>query len=312
MNENTEVSIIIPAYNEEKNLKELTAKLISSLNYLGRNFEVIFVDDGSTDKSFDIIKELNQKDKRIKSIKLSRNFGQQIAILAGIDSAKGNIIITMDADLQHPPELIPKMLELQEDGYDVVYTIRRKTGGAGFGKRIFSKAFYWLFNKSTKLKLDRGSADFRLMNRKTADAFRQMREVHRFNRGLFSWMGFKHTGIHYNAPSRVKGKAKYYFKNNVRMALDGILSFSSFPLRFACYLGLIISLLSAIYAFWLVIIKLTGAKITPGWTQLIVTVIFFGGIQLFFIGIIGEYVSRVFEETKKRPLYLVDESVGIE
>lgn len=312
MNDDLKISVVVPAFNEERNLKELASRLIATLDKIDKKFEIILVDDGSSDRSFDIMKDLNKQDRRIKSIKLSRNFGQQLAILAGIDIAKGDAVLTMDADLQHPPELIEKMLCYLTKGYDVVYTIRQKTKGEGLGKKAFSKLFYWLFNMLTNIKLDTGTADFRLLNRKAADAFRKIREVHRFNRGLISWMGFRHTSIAYEAPSRNKGNAKYYFKNNLRMALDGILSFSSSPLRFACYFGLTISFLSAIYAIWLIVIKLTGAMITPGWTQLIVTVIFFGGIQLFFIGLIGEYISRLFEETKKRPLYFINEMVGIE
>lgn len=312
MNNNIDLSIVIPSYNEEENLKGLTDKLTALLEDINSDYEIILVDDGSIDKSFILMRELNKKNKRIKAIRLSRNFGQQIAILAGIDIAKGKYIVTMDADLQHPPELLPKMLEYINNGYDVVYTIRQNSKGIGIGKNIFSKLFYRSFNKLTKVKLDEGSADFKMLNRKAAEAFKQIREVHRFNRGLISWMGFRHIGIPYNAPARLKGTPKYSFKRNVRMAFDGILSFSSFPLRFACISGLTISFLSAIYAIWLIIIKLTGKPITPGWTQLIVTIIFFGGVQLFFIGLIGEYISRIFEEAKKRPLYFIDEQAGIE
>jgi dolichol-phosphate mannosyltransferase len=304
------LSVVIPAFNERENLKELTKKIINALSENMNNFEIIIVDDGSTDGTYEMLKQLNRQDGRIKSIKLSRNFGQQVAILAGVDHAKGQAVLTMDADLQHPPELIPEMLRYLSSGYDIVYTVRRKSKGIGVRKGLFSKLFYWVFNKFTKIKLDEGSADFRLMSRRAVEAFRQIREIHRFNRGLISWMGFKHIGINYIAPARAKGKVKYNFKKNMRLALDGILSFSTFPLRFACYLGLTISFLSAIYALWLIIIKLSGAKIAPGWTQLIVTVIFFGGLQLFFIGIIGEYISRIFEETKKRPLYFIDEYAG--
>lgn len=311
MNTKIDLSVVIPIYNEQENLIELCSLLVEVLEKTKKDFELIFVDDGP-DKSIDILRDLNRKDPRIKCLKLSRNFGHQLSILAGMDHAQGKTVITMDADLQHPPELIPKMLKLIEDGYDVVYTVRQKNIGAGAGINLMSKLFYLAFNKFTKVKLDSGSADFRAMNQKATDAFKQMREVHRFNRGLISWMGFKHIGIPYVSPSRAKGKTKYRLRKKIHFALDGILSFSSFPLRFACYFGLLISFLSALYALWLIAIKFLGAQIIPGWTQLIVTILFFGGLQLFFIGIIGEYISRVFEETKKRPLYLIDERVGIE
>lgn len=310
MTKDANISVVIPAYNEENNLQELSSQLIKILENTGKVFEIIFVDDGSTDRSFGVLRQLNHQDQRIKSLKLSRNFGQQLAILAGIDCAKGDAVLTMDADLQHPPELIPTMLRYLEEGYDVVYTIRQKNAGASIVKTLMSKLFYRIINKCTKIKLDEGSADFRLMNLKAVEAFRQIREIHRFNRGLISWMGFKHIGIPYNSPSRAGGKPKYNLKKNIRLALDGVLSFSSLPLRFACYLGLTVSFLSAAYGLWLIIIKLSGAKITPGWTQLIVTVIFFGGLQLFFIGLIGEYISRLFEESKRRPLYFIAERIG--
>lgn len=311
MAKDIDLSIVIPIYNEAENLKELSAQLVKVLEDTKKSFEIIFVDDG-TDRSIDIIRDLNLRDHRIKSLKLSRNFGHQLSILAGVDHAEGKAVITMDADLQHPPELIPQMLKFMKEGYDVVYTVRQKNKGAGVGINLMSKLFYWIFNKFTNVKLDKGSADFRLMNQKATEAFRQMRELHRFNRGLISWMGFKHIGIPYISPPRAKGKTKYNLRKKIRFALDGMLSFSSFPLRFACYLGLTISFLSAIYALWLIIIKILGAKIMLGWTQLIITIIFFGGLQLFFIGIIGEYISRIFEETKKRPLYIIDETIGIQ
>lgn len=310
MTKDIDLSVVIPIYNEAENLNELIAQLKEVLEREKKDFEIIFVDDG-TDGSIDIIRDLNLKDSRIKLLKLSRNFGHQLSILAGIDHAKGKSVITMDADLQHPPELIPQMLDLMEKGYDVVYTLRQKNMEPGAGKSLLSKSFYWIFNKFTNVKLDVGSADYRLMNEKAVEAFRQMRELHRFNRGLISWMGFKHIGIPYVSPPRAKGKTKYNLRKKLRFALDGILSFSSFPLRFACYFGLGISFLSAIYALWLIIIRISGETIILGWTQLIVTVIFFGGLQLFFIGIMGEYISRIFEEIKKRPLYIIDETIGV-
>lgn len=311
MDKDIEISVVVPVYNEEENLVALTSQLVQTLEGMGKNFEVIFVDDG-TDQSINILKELNRDDPRIKSLKLSRNFGHQICILAGIDYAQGQGVITMDADLQHPPELIPQMVNLMANGYDVVYTIRQRDEGSGLRKSLTSKLFYWIINKFTDIKLDEGTADFRLMNKKAVEAFRQIREIHRFNRGLISWMGFKHIGIPYIAPARIKGKAKYNFKKRINLAVDGILSFSSFPLRIACYLGFAISLLSAIYILWLMFIKLSGTQIIAGWTQLIITVIFFGGLQLFFIGVIGEYISRFFEEIKKRPLYFIDQRIGID
>lgn len=310
MNKELEISVVIPIYNEAVNILEICSRLVKTLESTRKSFEIIFVDDG-TDRSIDMIRDLNSKEQRIKALKLSRNFGHQLSLLAGIDHAKGEVVITMDADLQHPPELIPEMLRYNEHGFDVVYTVRKRNEGESIAKRIVTKIFYWIINKFTKIKLDEGSADFRLMNKKATEAFKQIRETHRFTRGLVAWMGFRHIGIPYTAPSRSKGKTKYNLKKSFRLAFDGILSFSSFPLRIACYLGLLISFTSAIYAIYLVIIKLRGMSIPAGWTQLMVVIIFFGGLQLFFIGIVGEYISRLFEEAKKRPLYIIDERIGI-
>lgn len=304
MNKEKEISIVIPLLNEEGNISTLFESIITVLEKLNKSFEIIFVDDGSTDNSFSLISALCEKDNRVLGVSLSRNFGHQIAITAGIEHCVGQAVITMDADLQHPPEIIPVLYTKYVEGYDVVNTIRHETTDSSIFKNVTSKGFYSLINKLSDTHIEPASADFRLMSRKAVNAFLQIREKDRFTRGLVSWMGFKQTSINYSAPERFSGKSKYSVKKMFRFATDGITSFSSKPLRISFYAGLIVSFVGLVYSSY-AIIEFFRGKTIPGWTSILVTVLIIGGIQLISIGIIGEYLARVFNEAKNRPLYFV-------
>jgi dolichol-phosphate mannosyltransferase len=299
-----EISVVIPLYNEEVNIEALHNALITSIGPLHSEFEIVFVDDGSRDRSFELVKTLHTKDSRVKGISLSRNFGHQVALLAGMQQACGNIIITMDADLQHPPELIPQMLDAGNRGYDIVNTRRIDGKGASHFKKLTSRCFYRIINRIADITIPEGSSDFRLMNRKALDSFLQFGERDRFTRGLVNWMGFRQTVVDYECPPRNAGKSKYTFRKMVHFAADGITAFSSRPLRIASYTGFIVFLLGLAYAVFAVVQHFTGRTI-PGWTSLLVTVLILGGIQLLGLGIIGEYLARIFNESKSRPLYFI-------
>lgn len=303
------MSIVIPLFNEEGNLKLLSSELLSVIGQINPSFELIFVDDGSKDRSLEILHELCQQDPRIKGISLSRNFGHQIALTAGLQHAKGELVVTMDADMQHPPELIPTLHAKYLEGFDIVNTIRVETADSSLFKKVTSKWFYKLINSMSDIRIEPASADFRLMNRKTVDAFLQLSEKDRFTRGLISWMGFRQAMVDYVAPSRFSGKSKYSLGKMIRFASDGVTSFSAKPLRISFYAGFIISMIGLIYALYAVIQHVRG-NTTQGWTSILVSVLIIGGIQLISIGIIGEYLARVFNEAKKRPLYFVKEYIS--
>ncbi len=297
-----DLSIIIPAYNEEKNIDILYKKLLSALS--GFDFEIIFIDDGSTDDTFNEIKRISEKDNRIKGFSFSRNFGHQTALLAGLKEAKNNIVITMDADGQHPPEIIPKLINEYEKGYDIVNTKRTSTADASHFKNFSSRLFYKIINTLTDVKIEPASSDFRLMTRKTVDAFLQIDEKDRFTRGLVKWMGFKQSVIEFEAPERISGKSKYTLRKMLRFAFDGITSFSSRPLKFSIMAGIISVFAGFVYSVYILIMYFSG-NTTPGWASMMLVILFLGGIQLLGIGIIGEYIARIFNEAKNRPHYFI-------
>ena len=309
MSDPVQISIIIPLYNEEQNIVPLYNALIESLKGLNENWEIIFVDDGSLDRSFEEVRKLNAKEKRITGISLSRNFGHQIALMAGLHHASGKVIITMDADLQHPPETIPFLIKEYDKGFDIVNTRRIDNKDTGFFKKMTSRYFYRMINKIADVNIPEGSSDFRLMSRRALDAFLQFGEKDRFTRGLVSWMGFNQTVIEYQCLPRFAGKSKYTLRRMLHFAADGITSFSSRPLKIASYTGLIIFLAGLAYALYAIIRHFSGQTI-PGWTSLLVTVLFLGGIQLLSLGIIGEYLARIFNESKARPLYFIKDKVN--
>jgi dolichol-phosphate mannosyltransferase len=300
-------SIVIPVFNEEGNVEALYLSLKKTLQQFGVTYEIIFSDDGSSDKSFSIISRLSQSEPSVRGISLSRNFGHQVALAAGLEHAQATeAVIMMDADMQHPPEMIPELIRKFQEGYDIVNTVRKTTDGEGFIKRITSKTFYKLLNRLSEVPIESAAADFRLMSRKTVDAFLRMKEKDRFTRGLISWMGFRQAKIYYDAPPRKSGESKYTFKKMFRLAVAGLTSFSAKPLRISFYAGLIFALLGLLYAVFAVIENIRGRTV-EGWTSILVSVLIIGGVQLISIGIIGEYLARVFSEAKDRPLYFVKE-----
>lgn len=298
-------SIIVPIYNDQDVIRPFYERLSAVFKDREDNFELIYVDDSSHDETHQRIREINATDPRVKCIRLSRNFGHQISILAGMDYARGDTFITMDGDLQHPPELLPKLIELYELGYDVVYTARQNTG-------FFSQLFYRFYNSLSGIKIDSGSADFRLFSAKAGRKFRQMRERHRLNRGLVSWLGFKQVALPYTAENRAAGKTKFNFRKKLRLALDGLLSFSAMPLRLAAYIGFIVASLSLCYGVWVFVAHLFTNEWPRGWATITFALMLFGGLQLFFLGLIGEYISRMYEEVKARPPYIEETVVGLE
>ncbi len=298
------LSIVIPAYNEEKNIKLIYKQIISALENF--EFECIFVDDGSKDNTFEEIKILSEKDKRIKGISFSRNFGHQTALLAGLKESKNDIIITMDADGQHPPAVIPELIKEYKRGFDIVNTQRISTADASFFKKITSKWYYKIINTLTDIKIESASSDFRLMTRKTVDAFLQIDEKDRFTRGLIKWIGFNQSIINFKAPERMTGKSKYTFKKMFRFAIDGITSFSSKPLKFSIITGILSILVGFIYSIYILIMYFLG-NTTPGWASMMLVILILGGFQLLSIGIIGEYIARIFNEAKNRPHYFIKE-----
>lgn len=298
------LSVVIPLLNEEGNIRVLYDALLPVAKSISDNYEIIFVDDGSKDKSFDIINQLSSENNKILGISLSRNFGHQVALAAGMEHASGELVVTMDGDMQHPPLVILELYQKYKEGYDIVNTIRTETADSGALKKISSSWFYKIINRLSDIHIEPAAADFRLMNRKTVNAFLQLKEKDRFTRGLISWMGFKQAMVPYVAPSRFSGKSKYSLFKMLRFAADGITSFSAKPLRISFFSGVAVSLIGLLYAIYAVVQYFYG-KTIPGWTSILVSVLIIGGIQLISIGIIGEYLARVFNEAKNRPLYMV-------
>ena len=302
------ISIVIPSYNEEKNVVPLYKRLkdvaTSLVNY---EIEYIFVDDGSHDKTLQEIKELTHEVNNIYFIQLSRNFGHQNALKAGLDHARGDCVISMDADMQHPPEIILELIKKWEEGYEVVYTKRKEINHESWVKRKTSKWFYYFHNLLSEVKLDPGTADFRLMTRNVVDAFFQLRENELFIRGLVKWAGFKQTFIEYIPNERHNGESKYSVYKMISFALKGITSFSTRPLKLVVYVGLIFFAFSILLIPYALISYLSGNAVS-GWTSIIITIFFFGSLQLLLIGIIGLYVSKLVIQTKQRPLYFIRET----
>jgi len=304
-------SIVVPLYEEEAVLPKLYERLAPVLDALDGPSEVIFVVDGGRDRSFEIVKELRARDERVKGLKFSRNFGHQYALSAGLDHASGDAVIMMDGDLQHPPEVIPQLIAEWQAGAQVVNTYRESTEGIGPLKKVTSAVFYGLLNRCGNIRLSPNSADFRLIDRRVADRFRGIREQARFLRGLFVWVGFRQATVRYAAAKRPAGRSKYSVGKMGRLAMDGITSFSVAPLRMAMVLGLCVTFFGFLYAVYAFVMALLG-RTQPGWTSMIIVVLLLGGVQLITLGIIGEYIAKIYMEAKKRPLYIVDETAGLE
>jgi polyisoprenyl-phosphate glycosyltransferase len=306
MNKNMKISIVVPCYNEEENLVILYQRICEILT--GFDYEITFIDDGSKDNTLSNIITLSEQDEKVKYISFSRNFGHQNALKAGLDLSSGDCVISLDADLQHPPELIPEMIEKWINGFDIIFTIRSDTD-ISFMKRITSRLFYKFTNLFSDIKISQGTADFRLMDRKVVDVFKKdFQENFLFIRGLIPWVGFKQTTINYLPNRRFKGKSKYTFFKMLNFAINGITSLSMKPLRIATFIGFVFSFFSFIYIFYALFIFFFTNKAIHGWTSVIFSVLFIGGIQLIILGIIGEYIGKMFFEIKKRPNYIIDKT----
>jgi glycosyltransferase involved in cell wall biosynthesis len=306
------LSVVIPGLNEEAGIPALIARLQPVLERIGLEWEIIFIDDGSTDGTLPLLKNLNARDPRIKAVSLSRNFGKEIAAAAGLTYAKGDAAVLMDADLQHPPELIEEFVKRWQEGYQVVYGRRRDRDADSFLHRASARIFYSAFEKLSGTVLPEGAGDFRLLDRKAIDAMNRMGERVRFNKGLYAWMGFRSIGVPFTVPPRSSGSSRWRPRQLLRFAFDGITSFTTIPLRVWSYLGLIISLFAFGYAMMVLVKTLLFGADVPGYPTLIISVMFFAGVQLISLGVLGEYLGRMYEEVKGRPLFLVAEELGID
>lgn len=302
------ITILIPAYNEEpvlNTLYERLGKLAASIdNY---HLEFLFVNDGSRDNTLSIIKNLAKKDDRVSYVNLSRNFGKEIAMIAGIDHVKTDALVIIDADLQDPPELIPDMIKLWEDGYDDVYARRRSRDGESWLKKFTSKMYYKLLQRVTRVPIQEDTGDFRLLDRRVVDALKQYRESQRNAKAIFSQVGFNKKELLYDRDPRAAGETKWSYPKLVELAISGISSFTTAPLQIASIMGVVVSFAAFIYILYLLIRPLFGVPTGDGYSSLMAVILFLGGVQLLSLGAIGEYVGRVFNETKQRPLYLVEE-----
>ena len=299
------VSFVVPVYNEESNLKEFHKRMTAVMAALTYDYNIIFVDDGSSDTSPILLQELADQDNHVEAYLLSRNYGHQLALTCGLDHAEGDAVITMDGDLQHPPEMVPEMLANWEKGFQIVQTIRKATEDASFFKRFTSSVYYLLINKLSRVEITPGGSDFRLMDKQAVQAFRLYRERARFIRGMVNTLGFKVARMEFVAPPRFAGKSKYSLHKMLHFALDGITAFSNLPLRWALYCGLLCGLISLCVILHVLFEKYVMNDAVPGWATMTVSITFLGGIQLIGIGILGEYIGRIFEEVKQRPLYIV-------
>lgn len=305
------ISIIVPAYNEEESLPflyERLTKLMDSIeNY---EFEVLFINDGSKDKTLDIIKYIREKDKRFCYVNLSRNFGKEVAMMAGLDYAKGDAVIFIDADLQDPPELIPELIKYWEEGYDDVYAKRKSRDGETFVKKFTSKMYYKILQKLTRVEIQKDTGDFRLLDRRCVNALKKLRESQRCSKSMFSWIGYNKKEVLFDRDARIAGKTKWNYKRLVDLAIDGITSFTTSPLRLATYISIPTFIMLAIYTIYIIIKCFVVKEIVHAYQAIILLILFFSGIQILLFGIVGEYLGRIFNETKNRPLYLVDEYNG--
>ena len=301
------VTILLPAYNESESIPELKSCMESVVSSnSGYEWEFLLVNDGSTDQTLQLMQQLCAADSHYHYLDLSRNYGKEIAIMAGMDYARGDAVIIMDADMQHPTSVIPQMLSYWEQGYDDVYA-QRQTSDESWMKRNTSKAYYKLLQKSTNIPIQRDTGDFRLLDRKCIEALRSMRETDRNNKGMFSWIGFRKKAVYYQQRRRRHGHTKWSYYKLLNLALSGLTSFTTAPLRFASFCGIVVSLLAFAYLVYIVFKTLIVGEPVPGYPTLMVTILFLGGLQLIALGIIGEYLSHIFNETKRRPGYFVRE-----
>ncbi|EJO22483.1 glycosyltransferase, group 2 family protein [Selenomonas sp. FOBRC6] len=298
------VSIVVPVYNEEDNIAHFVQSVEKVMETLPYAYEILFIDDGSRDRSREILREMGGRDPHVQSIFLARNAGHQVALTCGTDHADGDAVITMDGDMQHPPELLPVLLAKWEEGYEIVQTVRLTTEGASLFKRLTSKYYYRLLNAMTDVEIQEGGSDFRLMDRKAVLALRRYHEHARFIRGIVGAMGFRKTTVEFVAPERFAGQSKFSLHKMISFALDGILAYSVQPLRAAFYVG-ICSALLAVLLFLHVLYETLRGETVAGWSTIVVCSLFFGGMQMMMLGVCGEYIARILQEVKNRPLYLI-------
>jgi len=304
------VSLVLPIYNEEEVIPELHQRLQEFLTKLALPAEVVFVNDGSRDKSMALLRGIAAAEPRYRVVSFARNFGHQRAITAGVDFARGKAVVVMDADLQDPPEVVLEMVAKWREGFDVVYGRRRKRAGETWFKLVTARAFYRLFAAMIPIQVPLDTGDFRLMSRRVILVLRELRETHRFVRGMVAWVGFKQTEVLYDRPGRFAGETKYPLRKMVSFAIDGITSFSVLPLRFATYMGMVMILGSVGVIVWALVAKYVLHQFVQGWTGIMIVVAVFASVQLLMIGILGEYIGRIYEEVKRRPLYIVGDTVN--
>jgi len=305
------VTIIVPAYNEEESLPFLYERLEKLMNEnTNYEFEILFVNDGSKDKTIDLIKEYREKDKRINYVDFARNFGKEIAMIAGLDYATGDCVIFIDADLQDPPELIPEMIKYWEEGYDDVYAQRRSRKGETWLKKFTSKMYYRVLQSLTKVPIQKDTGDFRLLDKRCANALRKMRETGRNSKSMFSWIGYKKKAIFYDRDPRVAGSTKWNYAKLINLAIDGITSFTTSPLRISTYIAIPTFLALLVYFIYVIVKCIRLHVAIQAFQAIILLILFFAGIQILLFGIVGEYLGRIFNESKHRPLYLVNEYNG--
>lgn len=305
------ITIIIPAYNEEESLPILYERLNKLMNEVGNyEFEVLFINDGSKDKTIQIIKELRNKDERICYVDFSRNFGKEIAMLAGLDYAKGDAVIFMDADLQDPPELIPELIKYWEEGYDDVYARRKSRKGETWLKKFTSKMYYKVLQSLTRVEIQKDTGDFRLLDRRCVNALKKLRENSRNSKSMFSWIGYNKKEVLYDRDPRIAGKTKWNYKKLIDLAIDGITSFTTSPLRISTYLSIPTFLMLFVYLIYVIVKWIRTGIFIEAFQVTILLILFFSGVQILLFGIIGEYLGRIFNETKNRPLYFVNEYNG--
>jgi len=303
-----DISIVVPVYNEEKSIRLMYDRLLSSISKISHNFEIIYVNDGSRDNSFLELVKLSKEDERVKYINFSRNFGHQIAVTAGLDKTKGAAVVIIDGDLQDPPEVIPEMYAKHKEGFEVVYGQRLKRKGESFFKKITAKYFYRILKKITNVNIPVDTGDFRLIDRKIVNDLKNMPEQNKFLRGQIAWLGYRQTSVFFERDERKFGETGYPFSKMLKFALDGITGFSDVPLQFVTKTGIFISFFSFLIILYAIFSHFVLEKTITGWTSLIISSMFIGGVQLISIGIIGEYISRINKNVQNRPLYIIDET----
>jgi polyisoprenyl-phosphate glycosyltransferase len=306
------LSVVVPICDEEANLRELYLRVAAVLTELDADWELLLVDDGSSDRSFETMLELRERDRRVRVIRLSRNFGHQAAITAGIERAAGDAVVIMDGDLQHPPEAIVEFVRRWLEGYDVVYGVMTERSGETLLKRWTARVFYRVLGRLSDIDVPAAAGDFRLIDRRAVEAFTSLPERNRYVRGIFSWIGFRQTGVPYSTSARTAGQTKYSLRRMMRLAAHGIFGFSNAPLRLVLGLGIFVSVLSIAYALYAIGTKVAGAEVVRGWSSIVFAVALLGGIQLIVLGVVGEYVGLVYDEVKRRPIYLVSELHGFD